>query len=347
MIQEEKNTVDGNEQAATEDTPIQSPSTLSLRDALEVAVEATKPAQKEEPQTEEAAPAETPQAQSEPTYEPPAEWNREEKDDFRALSRKQQEAALRLHRSRNSVLEQIKIEKADLEWAREIAKEVTPFLKTRGDKEPAHAQVLKAIRLVNQLDEKPREVVIDILKAKGLPIPKELEAQDEPQKNSIDPHLQQKLESIESRLAREDHARVSSVMSKLWGDFESTKNAAGSPKFPDINESESGLRMASNIGSLVSGQTDLSKQFIANVRARIPDVTPTRLFEEAYRYYGGRVDDSSAAKTQDTQSHVLKSTRAASSVPGRGGQSSSGQVKKYKTYREAAAAFLRDNRDFG
>lgn len=325
---------------------------FSTRNSYAVALDAIKEREQGEREAKEApekevapaAPVAEPIASS-PAYEPPAEWDKAEKEDFKAQSPKQQEATLRLHKSRNSALESIKAEKAELEWAREIAREVTPFLKVRGDKEPAHSQVLKALKLVNELDSDTRQGVVNILKAKGLAVPKELEVQPAAENNSVPPHLQQKIDSIESRLAREDQAKVNSVMNKLWQDFESTKNAAGSNKYPSITNSDEGLRLASNIGSLVSGQTELSKQFIARTMARIPNCSPQQLFEAAYVWEGGKVDDSVAARTQDTQKHVQKSSRAASSVPGRGGQSSSGNEKKFATRREALAHAIQEYRE--
>lgn len=332
------------EESKTEE--VAKPEGISSRDALEVALETVrdreKPVEKELKETPQDKPADKPVMADSPAkpsvYEPPGEWNREEKEDFKSLSPKQQEATLRLHKSRSSTLENIKAEKAELEWAREIAKEVTPFLKTRGDKEPAHSQVLKALRLVNELDANTHQGVVNILKAKGLAVPKELEVQPETKKYT-DPALQQEVNAIKMRLAQEDHAKNSSVMSTLWQSFEGAKNAAGSSRFPDVSDTDAGLRLASNIGSLVSGQTEMSKQFIANAQNRIPNLSAPRLFEEAYRFYGGRVDDSEATRTQDTQKHVVKSSRAASSVPGRGGQSQSGPVKKLP-YREAAKQAL-------
>ena len=93
---------------------------LSLRDALEVAVEASK----DESGSDEgvgakslrgAAAAETGadttgsnsdiQRDNEPALQPPAEFTADEKADFNLLSRKQQEAQIRLHKSRLTRLE--------------------------------------------------------------------------------------------------------------------------------------------------------------------------------------------------------------------------------------------------
>jgi hypothetical protein len=371
---------DSKEAVATETTEVveaKPEKGLSLRDALEVAIEATKPESKadnerlgqaregragqnkgearkgtnatrenaggERHKAKDAAPAPS-------SLEPPAEWDKDAKEDFRQSSPKAQEAALRLHRNRQSVVEEIRAgkeqlarESAELQWAKDVVKEITPFLKTRGDKEPTHAQVIKALRVVNEIDANAKGAVAEILKAKGIPVPKELEnaGVSSPDIDEKIIPLQNKLKEVQSELAERKRAEQSQFLGQAWQAFEGTKNAAGTQRFPDCGNSESGIKIASSMGSLVRGDTDLSKQFIANVKARIPDLTYHKLLEEAYRYCGGKVDDSEASRTQDTQKHVLKSSRAASSVPGRGAPtSSSGPVKKFKTYREAARAAL-------
>lgn len=367
-----------NKEVTTETAPEKG---LSLRDALEVAIQATKPepkAQNEElgKSREGSAAADKGEARKgadnarAPTsrernkaadvssagggLEPPAEWDKDAKEDFRNSTPKAQEAALRLHRNRQSVLEEIRTgkeqiarEAAELQWAKDVVKEITPFLKTRGEKEPTHAQVIKALRVVNEIDANAKGAVAEILKAKGIPVPKELE--NAGVSSTIDDAkivpLQNQLKEVQDELASRRRAETAAVVGQAWQSFEGLKNAAGTPKYPDCGNTESGIRLASNMGSLVSGNTELSKQFIANVKARIPDLTYPKLLEEAYRYCGGKVDDSDTSRTQDTQEqklkHVLKSSRAASSVPGRGAPtSSSGPVKKFKTYREAAKAAL-------
>lgn len=284
-----------------------------------------------------------------PTFNAPGEWSKDEIEDFKVLSPKQQEAVLRLHKSRSTTLSEIRQEAAELQWAKDIVKEITPFLKTRGDKEPTHAQVIKALKVVNEVDSNTKGAVAAILKAKGIAVPKEL--LEEGTKDSVSDEkiipLQKELDEIKSWKAQQEHAEVSSILTDAWSTFEQSKNAAGTLKFPDANNTQSGIKLASNIGSLVGQQSELSKQFVAMVKARIPDANYQTLLTEAYRYCGGKVDDSSEPpRTQTTQKHIVRSSRAASSVPGRAAQSSSnGQVKRFKTYREAAAAALEEHRE--
>lgn len=179
----------------------------------------------------------------------------------------------------------------------------------------------------------PREAAAAYLEAKGIPVPEGFLEKVEAKEDS---GLRKELDEIKNRLAQRDMQETGAVMLQNWQIFEGSKNAAGSPKFPDINENESGLRLASNIGSLVGGKSELSKQFIASVKSRIPDASPVRLFEEAYRYLGGKVDETSTpSRTQDAQKHVKQSSQAAASRPGggRAQTSTSGPVKKIRSQR--------------
>lgn len=380
----------GRERSTEEDkpeSPVESPKEegkveeakgLSLRDALDVAVQATKEekddhrksgenraknvpekgqgsrnvdreSSKAQPkQEEETIPADK-QDGGVPPLEPPAEYTSEEKSDFLSLSRKGQEAQLRLHRSRLKMLEDIKREKGEFDTYKKLASDVEPFIKAMGLKDAPPVAVQKAIKMWREFEDAkdPRVAAAAYLRAKGIEPPKEWgETSTAPDTKIIEEKitpLSSKLDAIANRLAEEDRQRTSAVLSQAWQSFEATKNAGGKPKFPDATNTESGLRLAANIGSLVRGDTELSKQFIANAKARIPDLTYPKLLEEAYRYYGGRVDDSEAPRTQDTQKHIARSSRAAASVPGSGAQSGgSGTTKKYKTYREALEAAHRE-----
>ena len=342
----------------TEETKLEEPKGLSMRDALEVAFEGTKKDDKSTARTsdkddgartekrvesERVAESKTDSPKLEP-LRPPAEYNNEEKADFALLSRKNQEAALRLHNSRQSKLEEIKAEAAELQWAKDIAKEVTPFLKARGDKEPPYSQIVKALRMVNEVDSNTKGAVAQILEAKGIKVPDGFldenpsAVSDKLLQEKIAP-LQDELNSVKARLAQEDQAKTETFLYQNWQSFEQEKNAAGKAKYPDLAHPETGLRLASNIGSLVNGKTEMSKQFIANAEARIPDLTFPKLMLEAYRFFGGKVDESEAPRSQKPQNnHIAISRRAASSVPGRGAQSASAMStgKKFKTFREAA-----------
>ena len=276
--------------------------------------------------------------------DPPAEWKSEEKEDFKQSSRKQQEAALRLHKSRNSTLEQIKQDSRELDYLKKLDDDIKLFLRALGLKESSPVAMQKAVQMWKEFEyaEDPYKAAAQYLKAKGKQVPSEWfesEGQLDPKFSS----LQEKVERVEQQLAQERFAKTAAVLQETWSDFCAEKNAVGKPKFPDINDSESGTKLSSEIGSLVNGITDLSKQFIASRSERIPNLTPDKLFEEAYKFCGGKVDESTDnSGSLSAQDHIAKSRRASLSTPGRGAQiaRATSTTKKYKTYREAAEAAL-------
>lgn len=347
------------EERSTENAPEaqeENTETLSLRDALEVALEAQKDdagndqgmgAPGARAATEAPEGTDTPgddrnvQANDEPVLQPPAEFTADEKADFLLLSRKQQEAQIRLHKSRLSRLEEIKAASRDYEHVKRFAQQIEPYIRARGIKEPADVAIQKAVALWAETKADPRRSAAALLKANGLPVPRDLleEETRDPQDEKLTP-LQERLNALESRIVQEDTAKAASALNAIWTSFEQAKNAAGSARFPDIQpeKGESGLQLATEIGSLVSGKTPLSLQFINSVRARNPHASAETLITEAYRFLGGRVDDSEPSRTHSPQQHLYKSNRAAASVPGRGASSPSSAVKKFKSYREALEA---------
>ena len=355
------------EPTAPAEQSTEEPKGLSRREALEVAIEATKEVKSDETKTDSAPrsgkevanrdarkgnkPAkEQPLAKEVPvpalpSLSAPAEWTTQEKADFDGSTRAQQEAALRLDRSRKTTLETIRREAGELQWSKDVVKQLEPFLKVRGGKEPTHTQIIKALEVVNQIDADPKSALAQILQAKGITVPKELLETDNGAPKAIAEKItpfQTRIDALENRLAFEENQKRGSVYSQAFDSLEKEKNAAGTPKFPDFNNTEAGIKLAGQIGSLVGGNSEVSKQFIATVKERIPGLDLPTLIKEAYKWHGGRVDESQSAKSQDTQqSHIARSSRAASSVPGGGAQSAgTGSQKKYKSYREAAAAAL-------
>lgn len=317
---------------------------LSAREALEVALEATKAGPEESPKVQVKV-EEEPKAEEPPPLEPPSEFNAEEKEDFRQLSRKQQEAQLRLHSSRLSTLSEIKRAKSEYDSERQLVEAMRPFLKRMDLKEPAEVALKKALKLWSEFETgDPRANMAAYLKAKGVEVPKELlETKTEAPQNLP---LQKKLEELTLEIDRLKNAPVAESKHQAFQKVEQTKNAAGKARFPDLDNSERGLRLSRQIGSLVYDDTPLAKQFIATTRDRIPDISYEGLIVEAYKYLGGRVDDSADpnARSQDTQKHIVRSNRAASSVPvGGKGSFFNGEIKKFKSAKEALAQALKDH----
>lgn len=322
---------------------------LSSRDALEVAIESLKP---DTPEREiksspleniEEAKGESKEAE-EPQIHAPGEYTSEEKKDFESLTRTQKEAALRLHKSRQSKLAEIKNATKEFKELKSLNDSIAPYLKAVGVKKPTEVALKEALEMWREFnDGDPKLAAAAYLEAKGVPVPKELvEAVENSKPDANQSALQNRLSHLENIIASNATQAQAQVLGQAWTAFEQATNAGGKPRFPDVGDTEAGLRMAANIGSLVRGDTPLSQQFVAQAKARNPGLDYQGLLIEAYRYFGGRVDDSEATRTQESQKqHIVNSSRAAASKPGRGAPvASNGQVKKYKTYREAAAAAL-------
>lgn len=291
-----------------------------------------------------------------PALQPPAEWSAEEKADFAASSRKAQEAALRLHHSRMGILEDIKRAKAENASLKELADSMGPYLRAVGVDQPSEVALKKALKMWREFEDgDPRAAAAAYLRAKKVAVPKELEAAAEGDGSAKVPDsqisaLQTEVNNLKQEREQEKRSATAAVLQQEWGTFESSKNGAGASKYPDINNTDAGLKLSRNIGSLVCGTTELSKQFIANVKDRIPDLTYGKLLEEAYRYLGGRVDDSQATRTQESpeekKRHLVQSSRAAASVPGRGvGFAGGSAVKKFATRREALAYAIQQSKE--
>lgn len=336
---------------------------LSRRDALEVAIEVSRPLEeiiaedekqiKKSPMDDIKAKEVEPKKQELPELTPPAEFDEQEKADFKQSPRKAQEAALRLHKSRMKTLGQIQAGFKEVNEYKELAKTLTPFMKSVGMNLPTEVAIKKALMHWNDVENgDPRKVAARILQAKGLKVPQELLEDDGGSQfeSKITP-LQEKINSLESKITQAETAQVVSRMQSAWSQFENEKNAIGERKYPDITDSESGLALASRIGSLVGGTTDLSRQFIANVQARNPDANMQDLIREAYKFHGGRINEAvhqtgTQAAADNTQ--IIRAKRASVSQPGRAASASSsanGDGKKYKTYREAVAAALAELSD--
>ena len=340
----ENESSENKEVAAAVETPVEESKPLSLRDALEVAIETHKSEPKEP--TVEAKP-EAPKAEEAPEikpYDPPAEWSKEEKETWAKIPREAQEPILRLDKSRKARIDEIRQASNEYKQIKELADSITPYMRSQGIKDPADVAMKKAVAMWHEFEHgDPKQAARAYLQAKGVD-PKELLVDSEEQ-NVIDEKLsavQNSLNELKQEKVKEEQAKIAAVLNQTWGTFSGEEDAAGAPKYADIvGDSESALRLSGSIGSLVGGQTELSKQFIANCQSRFPDLTPVKLLEEAYKYYGGRIDETPATKTQDPQEHLKKSNRAAASVPGRGSSGlTSPSVKKFKTTREAAAHAL-------
>lgn len=341
-------------ETVTVGTEDKKPEGMSNRGALELALQDIKAS--EGKQAEPVKAVETPEPEEQkaaptveaPKFQPPAEWDKEAKEDFSNLSPKQQEATLRLYHGRITKLSELQRASAENEQLKALSESVNPYLRAMGVKDPPAVAIQKALTMWNEIENGDTKTALaQILKAKGIEVPTELAGEQDPESPKISA-LQSELDTVKAKIAQQEMAQSQAIAQQVWSSFESTKNAAGTNKYPDINESESGLALSRYIGSLVSGTTDFSKQFIALTQSRIPGCTPERLLEEAYKVGGGRVDDAVLpTRSTNPQEHLKKSNRAAASIPGRGtqGANANNAVKRFATFKEAAKHALAEIRE--
>lgn len=299
------------------------PAKLSRRDALEVAIDAAKSA---EPKKQPSRPVKKKEVviterKETPKYEAPSEFTQEEKEFFSKSTPEQQATSLRLFKGHQDRRAQLGRELQEHSWVKKLADDVVPFLKSTGEKMTPQEALTAALKLRKELEEgNPVENAMRYLKRKGIEVPEGLaklaKADEEDPKFSL---LQKEIESLKLERQTENLQREAHGFLADWETFQTQENAAKLPRFPDVNNSESGQKLAGEIGSLVGGKTEISKQFIAKVAERLPKAGRVELFTEAYRFLGGRIDDSKAIETKAaTQNHLQRSNRAASSIPGSG-----------------------------
>lgn len=288
-----------------------------------------------------------PEQEEETTFDPPPEWNKEEKEMFRSLDRKGQAAHLRVYEAgRNQYRKYIseadqarRQATAEYRHLQEMARVVDPFVKAAGlkAKDPYKA-ITEAVALTHLLNTNPKETIHQILRLKKIPI--DSLTQPDAQPNSELQGLQSEVHSLKTELEASKSQQVRNTLAEVWENVVSEKNTTGTAKYPDLNDTDQGIALAQRTGSLLR-----SADFQRAVKARIPNATLRDFVIEAYRWNGGRIDDSaqskSAAKT--TPAQLNRARRASASVPGRAGRSTSGALKtKAKTLDEALEMALDD-----
>jgi hypothetical protein len=333
------------EKVETQSQPAET--TNNRREALEKAVEqANLREQQEKKKLEE------PEKKEEPPLLAPAEWEQEDKEDFKSLTRKQQEASLKLHNKRQRYFDAVRREAEEVHHLRQIEQDITPYLQAMDKKgvDPRTA-MFKAIQLYKAAESTPDEFVAEFVKAKQLEGWTKAEAKEQAQKIILDPSTQERINQLESELSgireskdRDTQEQFKTAFESHWNDFENATNDAGQKKYPDLNNSEQGIKLASNIGSLIGGQTELSIQFLNNVRNRNPEATYADAIAEAYKYFGGKVSESpQVPKVLKVNQQKNSNLRAAASIPGRVAlhAKADSSTPTYATRKDAIWAALR------
>lgn len=324
---------------------------LSLRDAAEVALAASKTDAELAKENRAKALAEVAQGTEQPELHPPHDFNAKEIADFRALSRIGQEAQIRLYESRKAKTaefaregQRLKEEREKLAPYQEIATNLTPFIQAMGTDMSSPVAIQKALAAWQKFEKDAGpEAAAEYLEAKGHKdlaneirnrAPKTSTPQaDDPKISS----LQKDLDTVKNSLAARDQAEVHRLVNAEFNAFESEKNAASGSKYPDIiGDGEQAQRLRSQIAHLTLGNNPASVAFIQGCKDRIPGLTFQNLLREAYRFYGGKVDESDA-KPQNIKNHQ----RANAIQPGRGAQNGvRREAKQFDSLRDAAQAAL-------
>lgn len=264
-----------------------------------------------------------PEPQVEPEIEPPNGFTAEEKAAWKQGNVKAiQKGFQRLALERERVVSQAQNEGGTY---RKLAETVAPYIEAAGmkGKDPATA-ITEALAVVNAINKNPQQALAAIAQLKGVTLgaaPQNGQQQNGPDLTQHLTPLQTQLNTVTEYIKTSQQRDVAASFSQVFDSMMNEKNKAGTTRFPDVKTDEEGTRLASNIGSLVR-----SPDFQAAVRSRIHGAGLRELVVEAYKWYGGRIDDSEATKSQ--VNHLAKASRAASSVPGRGG--SAGQLPKKK-----------------
>lgn len=331
-----------NENAEAEEPKKELTRSEDLDQALAKAVAATSGEATEEatPEKEEAKAA--PEvAVVEEEVEPPAEFSGPAKEAWKNGDRKAIRAEWdRINHSRLGELSRLQNEDSSFKG---LVKELKPYIEAAGlqGKSPQQA-VMEALALANELKNNPLESVRNIIKVAKLN-PDSIFSDDAPQKNVPDENftaLQKEVEAL--RLEREQE-RLQVLGQHFGAVFQSLaeeKNKAGTQRYLDLQDTEAGFKLASEIGSLIR-----KPDFQQAVRSRIPGAGLREFVVEAYRWFGGRVDESESSRSQQNSNHVQKAKRAASSVPARGGGNGGGSRKQYGDLESALHAAWEELKD--
>ena len=133
-----------------EDAQAEKPEGLSLRDALEVAIEThNEPTPEVKPE-----PVETkPEPVKVPEYDGPAELNKQEREDYMALrDSKLREPFLRLHKSTRQTWAETQAKIQELKHLQGMQEAVAPIIKALGVDQPTDVVLKKAVKMWHQLE---------------------------------------------------------------------------------------------------------------------------------------------------------------------------------------------------
>jgi len=285
---------------------------LSNREALEKAIEKHREGKEEAPA--EPTKQEVKQA-VEAEIEPPSEFSAAAKQawrnkDIAAIQREYK----RLHDSRTAeIIRAQHAERAareEVKATKDLANRVKDYLKIRGEENlPDEAKIAQALQLVDEIRKQNPDAIRAELKKLGVDL-------SAPSSAASDPKIEALHSTVEELKRERDEAKFHQIESAFGNVFDQLaveKTRTGEPVFPDLNNSEEGIELARDIGSLTK-----DPRFQSRILRRFPDADLKILVREAYRALGGRVSGEAVrVSTETNQQHTHKARRAAAAVPGR------------------------------
>lgn len=244
------------------------------------------------------------------TVEPPAEFSQAAKEAFKKGDLKTVQAEYtRIMKSRTQEMSRVQNEHQSV---KQLAQVMMPYIETvAGQGKDPYRAITEAIGVIAEINKDPYKALKEIAEVKGIKITIE----GEPKENGHHPEitsLRDEVSQLKNKQATAELQQLGQMFGQVFETMQKETNKAGSQRFADLTDDEAGLARAGQIGSLIRSQ-----DFQRAVQARIPGAGLRDYVEQAYRWFGFRVDDSEPSRSQ-ASNHIQKANRAAASVPGRG-----------------------------
>lgn len=351
-MEQENNEKEPESTVAAVETPAAEakPEGLSRRESLEKAVEVlNNKAEEAKPEVQQQAQP----VQQEEEIEPPNSFSAAEKEAFRKgdikavnkafarLEKERRSEVSQIHRDRDTFKKEKEAFENESKTYKDLTAKLKPYIEAQGAKGvPPETALLNALNLFDLIkkDKAGAKAAID-------EIPGEERIEQLENKNNLTSAEKSELRALQNevnalKLEREQEKteRLANHFDSVFLKLQSRKSASGISAFPDIQNNETGMQMAAEIGSLVKEPV-----FRNLVLRRIPDASLEQFVEEAYKQLGGRIteENNTRSLSENKSKHIQRSRLAASSIPGR---SSTTIAAKRKTLsrREALAQAAED-----
>jgi hypothetical protein len=281
-----------------------------------------------------------------PTYRAPGNLNKQEIETFYKAPPEVQQMTLRLHEANQRHSNQLREQAKELHDTRQFQESLAPFVKALGINLPPQVAAQRAIQFWHEWETAKSEQDLKLQaaktwRAKGIEPPEDWI--NTPNNNGVQTHLkplQDELSMIKKEIAQQKQEQANTQRTNTFVQFALAKNEDGSERYPDFY-TDSGSDLAKELSILVNPEHPEGQVFIKRVQSRTPNYDETKLYEAAYKFLGGQIQDSSSTKPSSQTNHIQTATRAKASVPGQGAAPNSHNIKKYEKDEDAIAAALR------